>query len=182
MIPGEGRNPATKIQKDLQKKLESFGIRYKKNSINFTLDGCATNIKVARKMKKFLQLCLAHGVQLGVVKTVYIPSKKMKSSEIESDNNDEANSEASEKENDELEDEEIDELEDEDSDDIDASDDEDEIGLFKEEPNKVLELNENFEEAINKLRKIVKAFHGKSNVRGHQLQEAIKAWQKKTVS
>ena len=41
-----------------------------------------------------------------------------------------------------------------------------------------MELNENFEEAINKLKKIVKAFHGTSNVRGHQLQETIKAWQK----
>ena len=76
MVPGEGRLPATKVMEHLVKKQESFGVNYKTDTIAGTLDGCTTNIKVGKELKKLLQLCLAHGFQLGIVKTVYKPLKK----------------------------------------------------------------------------------------------------------
>ena len=72
MVPGEGRLPAEKIFEHLQKKLETFGLSHKKDTINSTLDGCNTNKSLGKMLKTLIQFCLAHGIQLGICKTVYI--------------------------------------------------------------------------------------------------------------
>lgn len=195
MVPGDGKNPSEKIKKDLIAKLKSFGIHYEKHTVNSTLDGCNTNKKLARLMKKLLQLCLAHGVQLGVVKTLYVATKNKDTTssglelastnddEIESDHEEMDESDTVDMDNNSEEEYDENDLEDENDEHEDSDiESEDLTGLFDEEIVQDSVLLEKFEEVINKLRKIVKTHHGRSNVRVHQLQEAIKAWQKKHVS
>ena len=72
MVPGEGRLPAVKIKEHLVKRLEAFGLSHKKHTINSTLDGCNTNKSLGKLLEILIQFCLAHGIQLGICKTVYI--------------------------------------------------------------------------------------------------------------
>ena len=72
MVPGEGRLPAEKILEHIEKKLEAFGLCHKKDTINSTLDGCNTNKSLGKMLKILIQFCLAHGIQLGICKTVYV--------------------------------------------------------------------------------------------------------------
>ena len=83
MVPGEGRLPATAIQKHLEEKLGSFGLTIRKHMINGTLDGCNTNKALLELLKILKQLCLAHSFQLGIVKVVYVNKKKGKDDENE---------------------------------------------------------------------------------------------------
>ena len=83
MVPGEGRLPATAIQKHLEEKLGSFGLTIRKHMINGTLDGCNTNKALLELLKIVKQLCLAHSFQLGIVKVVYVNKKKGKDDENE---------------------------------------------------------------------------------------------------
>ena len=77
MVPGHGRLPATTIKAHYVKKIESFGLNFKRDIINSTNDGCTTMEKLGRLIKKLMQLCLAHGMQLGIVKVIYMAYKKI---------------------------------------------------------------------------------------------------------
>ena len=93
MVPGHGRLPAEKIQHHYVKRIESFGLNFKRDVINSTNDGCATMKKLKDLfLKKYLhfimQLCLVHGLQLGIVKIFY---KAMKEIQNVLDNNQDHN-------------------------------------------------------------------------------------------
>ena len=83
MVPGDGRLPATKIRDHVVGRVEKFGLCFKTDVINGTNDGCKTMIKYGKEIKKRLQLCLAHGTQLSVVKVNYIKKKKPKKTNAE---------------------------------------------------------------------------------------------------
>ena len=83
MVPGDGRLPAEKIRDHVVGRLEKFGLNYKTDIINGTNDGCNTMIKYGDLLKILIQLCLAHGFQLGIVKTIYVgKAKKDKAQKI----------------------------------------------------------------------------------------------------
>ena len=199
MVPGEGRLPATKVMEHLVKRQESFGVNYKTDTIAGTLDGCTTNIKVGKELKKLLQLCLAHGFQLGIVKTVYKPLKKkeLDSNDMTASANSESDHEEEEEENDSVEevvesDGESSDSEDEiheSGDEINESEDEDEendagneTGMYEEAPEDVLALNGTYGKVIQKMRKVINRYAGRSTPRSDALQAAIKEWQKQKVS
>ena len=191
MVPAEGRTPAEKVKIHLVNKLESFGIDYKKDTINGTLDGCTTNIKLGRLLKKLLQLCLAHGFQLGIVKTLYVKKKKKNNpNSDENENDDETNEDESTNEDTESEEEEeeadVDSGDEEDDYDMESGDEEEvfyreEQGLYQEAPEEEFILDQSYEKVIQKLRKIINQYGGRSTPRGDSLQDAIKAWQKEKV-
>ena len=184
MVPAIGRTPAEKVYEHYVKKHESFGINYKTDTINGTLDGCTTNQKVGRLLKKFIQLCLAHGVQLGIVKTIYKGMKEKNpiehelADEVVDDNDEEIES------LDGMSDSDIgDESEVEEDNSDDSENEEEEMGLFEVEPEETLELNdEKYEIVINKLRKIINRYSGRSTPRGDEFQKAVKDWQKRKVN
>ena len=186
MIPGEGRLPASKVKELLVKKLDSFGVNIKTDTIVGTLDGCTTNIKLGKDLKKRIQLCLAHGFQLGIVKTVYILPRDNKFESVE----DVTDMEQNDAEDEIIEsDEELSEFEDDsDSEDeiVDEEDEEyetrNETGLYEEEPEEALELNYAYDKVIKKMRKIINRYSGRSTPRSDALQAAIKEWQKQNVS
>ena len=195
MVPGEGSCPAEKIKEHLVNKLESFGINYKTDTIINTLDACSLNKKLGDLMKKLIQLCLAHGVQLGIVKTIYQNKKKEKTS-LDEDQPvlDEQNLVENEMEDqtsdseDEMSDVEGDandsgEEMDDSGEEMDESDVEvgDEQGLYQEAPEDVLVMNEDYGKVIDKLRKVISRYAGRSTPRKDSLQKAIKEWQKEKV-
>ena len=188
MVPGEGSCPAEKIKEHLVNKLESFGINYKTDTIINTLDACSLNKKLGDLMKKLIQLCLAHGVQLGIVKTVYKNKKKEKTS-LDEDQPvlDEQNLVENEMEDQTSDSEdEMSDVEGEANDsgeEMDESDSEvgDEQGLYQEAPEDVLEMNEDYGKVIDKLRKVISRYAGRSTPRKDSLQKAIKEWQKEKV-
>ena len=195
MVPGEGRLPATKVMEHLVKRQESFGVNYKTDTIAGTLDGCTTNIKVGKELKKLLQLCLAHGFQLGIVKTVYKPLKKKQldtddmASQSESDEEEEGEDSGDEViESDGGSSDSEDDIS-ESGDEIDESSDEDEeniagneTGLYDEAPEDVFPLNGSYGKVIQKMRKVINRYAGRSTPRSDALQAAIKEWQKQKVS
>lgn len=83
MVRGEGRLPASKIKTLYKERIESFGLDFDKHIINSSNDGCSTMILLGKLMDILMQLCLAHGVQLAILKVFYILVKKLskKSSE-----------------------------------------------------------------------------------------------------
>ena len=85
MVPAYGHLPASKLKEKYVQRIEAFGLSFKQDVINSTNDGCAVMKLVGKKIKpKLMQLCLAHGFQLGICKTVYKKKKKPKedSSEV----------------------------------------------------------------------------------------------------
>ena len=77
MVPGEGSLPAPKIKGHIITKVGSFGLTWKKHIINTTNDGCSTMTCLGKLLDgKLMQLCIVHGIQLGVVKTVYNTAKR----------------------------------------------------------------------------------------------------------
>ena len=153
MVPGNGRLPAEKIKEHVVKKVESFGLNFKTDILNGTNDGCTTMEKYGDLIKKLIQLCLAHGIQLGVVKGIYKEPKKKKTkktTEIEVEEND---SDVEENDSDVEEYDEIDSDDDlisnlgEDDDrsvfDDDELDEQDETGLVNEAVIDTLELKGN---------------------------------------
>ena len=102
MVPGHGRLPAEKIQLLYVKRIESFGLNFKRDIINSTNDGCATMKKLEELLKKLMQLCLVHGLQLGIVKTFYQAIKEIQNKLEEEDlDDDQDQSDVSEDETDE---------------------------------------------------------------------------------
>ena len=77
MVPGHGRLPATTIKQHYVKKIESFGLNFKRDIINSTNDGCSTMTKLQELLKILMQLCLVHGIQLGIVKVFYKVMKEI---------------------------------------------------------------------------------------------------------
>ena len=64
-----------------------------------------------------------------------------------------------------------------------SENEEEEMGLFEVEPEETLELNdEKYEIVINKLRKIINRYSGRSTPRGDEFQKAVKDWQKRKVN
>ena len=195
MVPGEGSCPAEKIKEHLVNKLESFGINYKTDTIINTLDACSLNKKLGDLMKKLIQLCLAHGVQLGIVKTIYKNKKKEKTSLDEDqpvldeqnlvENEMEDQTSDSEDEMSDVEEEANDSGEemDDSGEEMDESDVEvgDEQGLYQEAPEDVLVMNEDYGKVIDKLRKVISRYAGRSTPQKDSLQKAIKEWQKEKV-
>ena len=198
MVPGEGSCPAEKIKEHLVNKLESFGINYKTDTIINTLDACSLNKKLGDLMKKLIQLCLAHGVQLGIIKTVYKNKKKEKTSldEVEDqpvldeqnlvENEMEDQTSDSEDEMSDVEAEANDSGEEMDESDLEVGDESDlevgdEQGLYQEAPEDVLVMNEDYGKVIDKLRKVISRYAGRSTPRKDSLQKAIKEWQKEKV-
>ena len=77
MVAGHGRLPAETIQLHYVKRIESFGLNFKRDIINSTNDGCSTMKKLEDLLKILMQLCLVHGLQLGIVKIFYTAMKKI---------------------------------------------------------------------------------------------------------
>ena len=195
MVPGEGSCPAEKIKEHLVNKLESFGINYKTDTIINTLDACSLNKKLGDLMKKLIQLCLAHGVQLGIVKTIYKNKKKEKTSLdedqpvldeqnlVENEMEDQTSDSEDEMSDVEVEANDSGEEMDDSGEEMDESDVEvgDEQGLYQEAPEDVLVMNEDYGKVIDKLRKVISRYAGRSTPRKDSLQKAIKEWQKEKV-
>ena len=132
------------------------------------MDGCSTNAKLGRLLEKLTQFCLAHAFQLAITKTLY---KKVKAGNV--DEQLEVITEAYEdKPADEMS---FSEEEIEDGDEVDSGN-EIEMGLYVETlPSDIFLLKETkYEEAINKLRKIINHYCGRSTVRHDNFQNAVK--------
>ena len=126
MVANDGRLQAEKIRDHVVGKVEKFGLNFETDIINGSNDGCTTMEKYGRLIEKFIQLCLAHGFQLGVVKVIYIPmaSKKKElknaaSNAFVDDDDDDANSDIDSEE---------------------EEDDNDDIGIITETPLKILKF------------------------------------------
>ena len=180
MVPGHGRLPADVIKEHYVRKIESFGLNFKKDILNSTNDGCKTMEKLGELIKKLMQLCLAHGMQLGVVKTFYLNMiKKTLGNQNENitdddydDNSDEDQTDSEVEESDEEEEEQISENDD-DVDDVESEENEDVVDVPK--------MKRKYGLVIVKWRKIVNTFHGRSTPLKDQFQDAIKKWQKQQV-
>ena len=184
MVPGVGRLTANVIKEKYIKRIEAFGLNFVRDIINSTNDGCSVMKSVGKKiLPKLMQLCLAHGFQLGVVKTFYLnQKKKKKSQDIEDENEDDESMDEYEDEIGNLEsdtNESSDEESDDDEDEIEEPDDE--TGFIQEYNGEPIEAIAEFEEILKKWRKIVNEYHGKSTPRKDFFQQAIKKWQKEKV-
>ena len=103
MVPGDGSLTAEIIRDHVVAKVEQFGLCYKTDCINGTNDGCTTMIKYGELLAKLIQLCLAHGVQLSVVKTVYnLPAGQLAitNQPIQSNDDDDENEDTDDEEED----------------------------------------------------------------------------------
>ena len=183
MVPGHGSLPAEKIKELYVARIERFGLNFNKHVINSTNDGCSTMIKLKKELKKLMQLCLVHGIQLGIVKIVYVDDKE-NTVEIEVDQTNVESDDDEEEYTDESEDDET-EANNEDTDDTDDNqwvDIEDESDIEEPETENLPELKREYKKAIRKWRKIVKTYHGRSTVKKDHIQDAIKGWQKTKVN
>ena len=175
MVPGHGRLPADVIKEHYVRKIESFGLTFKKDILNSTNDGCKTMEKLGELIKKLMQLCLAHGLQLGVVKTFYLDLMK-KTTENQNVNEDDYDDNSDEDQTDsEVEEEDEQNSENDDDDNVESEEFENEDVID------VLKLKRKYGLVIVKWRKIVNTFHGRSTPRKDQMQDAIKRWQKQQV-
>ena len=148
MVAVSGPCPAKKYKEKAQMKIKAFGLDPNKDIINFSNDGCSTMKKLGRLVKPILmQLCLAHGGQLGVLDVFY---KKNKNDDEDSDDED------SDDENQEISDENDEDFDQED-DEFDNDDDvEDESGLIDETNEEFAELKDiEIKDLIAKCRKIL---------------------------
>ena len=179
MVPGHGRLPADVIKEHYVRKIESFGLNFKKDILNSTNDGCKTMEKLGELIKKLMQLCLAHGLQLGVVKTFYLNMiKKTLGNQNENITDDDYDDNSDEDQTD-SEDEESDEEEEQNSENDDDNVESEEFD--NEDVLDVPKLKRKYGLVIVKWRKIVNTFHGRSTPRKDQMQDAIKKWQKQQV-
>ena len=168
MVAVSGPCPAKKYKEKAQMKIRAFGLDPNKDIINFSNDGCSTMKKLGRLVKPILmQLCLAHGGQLGVLDVFY---KKNNDDEDSDDENDQ-----------DVSDEDDDEDFDQEDDEFDNDDDlEDESGLIDETNEEFAELKDiEIKDLIAKCRKIVNKYSGRSTNNHALLQDAIKDWQRK---
>ena len=170
MVAVSGRCKAEKYKEEVFQKIKIHsGLNVKTDILIFTNDGCNTMKKFGRLVRPTLmQLCLSHVVHLSVVEVFF--KKK-----VAVENDDEPDDDADEGNGDESSDE---EASDDDSSDA-EEDDNDDIGLVDVE-----EIPGEFNDAeiaalVEKCRKIVKTYGGRSTVKVSLLQDAIKDWQKK---
>ena len=143
------------------KKLEDFGLTLKTDIINFSNDGCSNMKKVGKLILPTLQqLCLVHGIQLAIVAVLY--DSKDVSEDDEEDTDEDENQDES------------DESDDEDDDDL------DDIGIVDVIDDEGAPLkDENIEELIKKIRKIVNKYCGRSSNNNFLFQNAVKDHQMK---
>ena len=178
MIAVRGRCGAEKYKRLVFHKIEIHsGLNINTDILNFTNDGCNTMKKFGRLVLPILmQLCLSHVVHLSVVEVFF--KKKVKVITEENDEQDENNDdESNDVENDEEESNE--DEDDDDSSDSEYDDDDDDLGIVEIE-----EIPGEFSDAelatlIEKCRKIVKTYCGRSTINVTTLQDAVKDWQKK---
>ena len=133
MVPGHGRLPAAKIKEHMIKRIESFGLNFKTDTINGTNDGCNTMISYGKMIRpKFMQLCLAHGGQLAILKVVCKKEKNpILNEEVTPANDEETEVEINA---------DVDEDESDNESMTSEDEDEDETGLVNENPDDLLEF------------------------------------------
>ena len=168
MVAVPGRCRSEKYKEFVMNKIKIHtGLNFNTHILNFTNDGCNTMKKVGRLIKPILmQLCLSHVIHLSVC-DVFFKKKAAVSEQDDDDEEDEAPDQNSDD----------DESEDEDDD---YDDDNDDFGIIDE----IEEIPGEFSDVelaalIDKCRKIVKAYSGRSTIKVGILQDAIKDWQKK---
>lgn len=81
-----GSMPAESGVSILKTKLIEFGLILEKDIINITTDGASVMKKLGRLISLSHQLCYAHGVQLGIIDTIYKKQTDVEESVIESEN------------------------------------------------------------------------------------------------
>ena len=81
-----GSMPAESGVSILKTKLTEFGLILEKDIINITTDGASVMKKLGRLISPSHQLCYAHGVQLGIIDTIYQKQTDVEEPVIESDN------------------------------------------------------------------------------------------------
>lgn len=152
-----GSMPAESGVSILKTKLIEFGLILEKDIINITTDGASVMKKLGRLISPSHQLCYAHGVQLGIIDTIY---KKQTDVEepIESENKDNDNEIPLE----------MDEI----SNSSTGSDSEDDI-FHCSLPRIQVELDAEYAGIIEKVRKLVKLFK-RSPTKNDTLQIYVK--------
>ncbi|CAH0551103.1 unnamed protein product [Brassicogethes aeneus] len=81
-----GSMPAESGVSILKTKLTEFGLILEKDIINITTDGASVMKKLGRLISLSHQLCYAHGVQLGIIDTIYKKQTDVEKPVIESEN------------------------------------------------------------------------------------------------
>jgi hypothetical protein len=70
LYPISGSMTAENQARTIEKILQDFKLSFE-DILTISCDGCQTNIKMFRDLNKIFQLCLVHGLNLGVVKALY---------------------------------------------------------------------------------------------------------------
>lgn len=150
-----GSMPAESRVSILNTKLTEFGLILEKDIVNITTDGASVMKKLGRLITPLHQLCYAHGIQLGIIDTIYKrPTNVDEQPEIESEN----------EENDVEISDEIDEMP--------CTDSEDEA-FHCSLPRIEVDLNEKYAGIIEKVRNVVKLFK-RSPTKNDTLQIYVK--------
>lgn len=81
-----GSCDAIKMRSIIENHFKEFGITFNKDIVACTLDGAAVNVKFGDESPTEIQLCLAHGIHLGVMDVLCSKDEEILSeSESESD-------------------------------------------------------------------------------------------------
>jgi len=84
-----GSMPAESGVSILKKKLTQFGLLLEKDIICITTDGASVMKKLGRLIPPLHQICYAHGVQLGIIDTIYKKQNDFEEPVIEAENENE---------------------------------------------------------------------------------------------
>ena len=167
MVPVHGKCGAKVFKKKVIIKLEEhFDLKFKSHILNLSNDGCSTMKKVGRLILPILQqLCLAHAVHLSVL-DVFFVKKGSAEEESETDSDDDDDDEE--------------DSDDESDDDDDFDEDDDDVGIIDEQEEEAGEFSdENLAALVEKCRKIINKYCGRSTNQIDLLQDAIKDWQRR---
>jgi hypothetical protein len=145
LIRVHGSMPAEKCVELLQQKLDVFGLSLTDDIVCIVTDGASVMQKVGKLIEAEQQLCLAHGIQLAVLDVLY---QRREHSRVNNDGDDDS-------EDDDGRDQCLDVLE-------------------NEEYDALTELSGDFQQAVDKVRQIVKLFKRSPTKNDEKLQVYVK--------
>jgi hypothetical protein len=158
MVRVIGTMPAEKCVQLLESKLSNFGLSLTDDIVAICTDGASVMKKVGSLIAAEQQLCYAHAIQLAVLDVLYKGNDKSASDQEPQCNNTERESDLSD---------------DEDDDESQSAESQD--FNFIDDTNLIAELSDNYDQLVEKVRKIVKIFRRSPTKNDDVLQKYIKA-------
>jgi hypothetical protein len=158
MVRVIGTMPAEKCVQLLESKLSNFGLSLTDDIVAICTDGASVMKKVGSLIAAEQQLCYAHAIQLAVLDVLYKGNDKSASDQEPQCNNTESESDLSD---------------DEDDDESQSAESQD--FNFIDDANLIAELSDNYNQLVEKVRKIVKIFRRSPTKNDDVLQKYIKA-------